>query len=53
MFYEKIIFLIKNKATLSIIFHFIIQKFINLYFGNNAINSMELRDIIPIYNFNK
>ena len=32
MFYEKIIFLIKNKATLSIIFHFIIQKFVNLFF---------------------
>jgi tRNA1(Val) A37 N6-methylase TrmN6 len=29
------------------------KKFINLYFGNNAINSKELKEIMPIYNFNK
>ncbi len=29
------------------------KKFINLYFGNNAVNSTELRDIVPIYNSNK
>ena len=37
MFYEKIIFLIKNKATLSIIYHFIIQKLINLFFKHKII----------------
>ena len=29
------------------------QEFINLYFGNNAINTTELREILPIYLYPK
>lgn len=38
--YEKVIKSLKDKRT---------QEFINLYFGNNAINTTELNYILPIY----
>ena len=38
--YETIIKSLKNEKT---------KKFINLYFGNNAINTTELCEILPIY----
>ena len=38
--YQKIIESLKNKKT---------QQFISLYFGNNAINTTELGEILPIY----
>lgn len=38
--YEKIMLSLNNKKTLD---------FINLYFGNNAINCTEMRNILPIY----
>ena len=38
--YNKIITSFKNEKT---------QQFINLYFGNNAINTTELCKILPIY----
>lgn len=41
--YKKIIESFKNKKTLE---------FIKLYFGNNAINTTELCNILPIYNIN-
>ena len=40
--YEKIINSFQNIKT---------SKFINIYFGNNAINSNELLNILPIYNY--
>lgn len=40
--YTKIIASLKNKKT---------QDFISLYFGNNAINTKELSEILPIYQF--
>lgn len=38
--YEKIIISLKSPNT---------EKFINMYFGNNSINSIELLKIIPFY----
>ena len=40
MLYEKIIMSFEKKQT---------KEFIKLYFGNNAINTTELCEILPIY----
>ena len=40
--YDKIINSFQNIKT---------SKFIDIYFGNNAINSNELLNILPIYNY--
>ena len=39
-FYEKIITSLQNEKT---------KQFVDLYFGNNAINTTELNFILPIY----
>ena len=38
--YHKVISSLKNNKT---------KQFINIYFGNSAINTKELAEIIPIY----
>ena len=40
LLYNKIIHSLTNEKT---------EQFIQLYFGNNAINTTELREILPIY----
>jgi hypothetical protein len=39
--YNKIIMSLKDKRT---------QEFIDVYFGNNAINTTEMNNVLPIYN---
>ena len=43
--------LIKNEKIINSFQDIKTSKFIDIYFGNNAINSNELLNILPIYNY--